>query len=254
MIERGLSDGIVTLRLAHGKASALDLELCNALQREIEAAAESDGIRAVVLTGTGSIFSAGVDLPRLVSGGRKYVLDFVEALDAMLRALFLFPKPAVVAVNGHAIAGGAIIAFACDYRLMSGGRIGVPEALVGVPFPPLALEVVRFAIPRQHLQSMLYLARTVEAPEAKAMGIIDEVVAPDHLLRRAEVMARQLADIRPGAFRLTKRQVREPFLRDAAEIASVSADEIDALWADPATHEHIREYLAKTIGKKQPSG
>jgi enoyl-CoA hydratase len=253
MIERGLADGIVTLRLAHGKASALDLELCQALQREIEAAAESSGIRAIVITGTGSIFSAGVDLPRLVSAGTQYVQDFVEALDAMLRALFLFPKPAIVAANGHAIAGGAIIAFACDYRLMSGGRIGVPEALVGVPFPPLALEVVRFAVPRQHLQSMLFLARTIEAAEAKAMAIIDEVVAPDDLLRRATEMAHKLAEIRPDAFRLTKRQIREPFLRDAAEIASVSADEIDALWADPATHEHIREYLAKTIGKKSSS-
>ena len=253
MIARSLADGIVTVRLAHGKASALDLELCNALQREVEAAAESSGIRAMVITGTGSIFSAGVDLPRLINGGRKYVQDFVEALEAMLRALFLFPKPAIAAANGHAIAGGAIIAFACDYRLMSGGRIGIPEALVGVPFPPLALEVVRFAVPRQHLQSMLYLARTIEAPEAKAMGIIDEVVAPNDLLPRATEMARLLAGIRPDTFRLTKRQVREPFLRDAAEIASVSTDEIDALWADPATHEHIREYLAKTLGKKTSS-
>jgi enoyl-CoA hydratase/carnithine racemase len=250
MIERSLADGIVTLRLAHGKASALDLELCQGLQREFEAAAESHDVRAVVITGTGSIFSAGVDLPRLVNAGGSYVQDFVEALDAMLRAMFLFPKPAVAAVNGHAIAGGAIIAFACDYRLMTGGRIGVPEALVGVPFPPLALEVVRFAVPRQHLQSMLYLARTIEVAEAKAMGIIDEVVSADALAQRAQDIARQLGAITPPAFRLTKRQLREPFLRDAATIASASADQIDALWADPATHAHIRAYLAKTIGKR----
>src|SRR6266478_4907129 len=146
MLERGLTGNILTLRLAHGKASALDLELCQELQREVEAAAES----------------AGVDLPRMINSGKEYAQDFVVALDAVLRALFLFPKPAVVAANGHAIAGGAIIAFACDYRLMSGGRIGVPEALVGVPFPPLALEIVRFAVPRQHLQPMLYLAKTIE--------------------------------------------------------------------------------------------
>src|SRR5712691_8114565 len=250
MIERSLADGIVTVRLAHGKASALDLELCNALQREVEAAAESSGIRAMVITGTGSIFSAGVDLPRLINGGRKYVQDFVEALEAMLRALFLFPKPAIAAANGHAIAGGAILAFACDYRLMSGGRIGVPEALVGVPFPPLAFEVVRFAVPLQHLQTMIYLARTIEAPEAKSIGIIDEVVASADLMRRANEVARQLAEIPPPAFRLTKRQMREPFLRNAAAIASASAGEIDAEWTSPATHDHIRAYLAKTIGKR----
>src|SRR5207245_1626119 len=101
MIERDLTEGIATLRLEHGKASALDLELCEALQREIEAAAESDDVRALILTGTGSIFSAGVDLPRLINGGKEYVQDFVEALDAMLRALFLFPKPAIAAINGQ---------------------------------------------------------------------------------------------------------------------------------------------------------
>jgi len=250
MMERDLADGIITLRLAHGKASALDLQLCAALQREFEAAAEASDIRGIIITGTGSIFSAGVDLPRLVNNGSKYVQDFVEALDAMLRAVFLFPKPAIAAMNGHAIAGGAIIAFACDYRLMSGGRIGVPEALVGVPFPPLALEIVRFAVPRQHLQTMLYFARIVETDEAKTMGIIDEPVSAENLLLRAKEVAHQLAGITPDTFRLTKRQIREPFLRDAAEIARASADEIDALWAAPATHEHIKAYLAKTIGKK----
>ena len=250
MLDRDLSNGILTLRLAHGKASALDLELCQALQREVEAAAESREVRALILTGTGSIFSAGVDLPRMINSGKGYVQDFVEALDAVLRALFLFPKPAVVAANGHAIAGGAIIAFACDYRLMSGGRIGVPEALVGVPFPPLALEIVRFAVPRQHLQPMIYLAKTIEVAEAKSIGIIDEIVSAENLMPRATEMAKQLASIVPDAFRLTKRQIREPFLRDAAAVATASADEIDAQWADPAVHAHIREYLAKTIGKR----
>ena len=250
MIEREAAGGILTLRLAHGKASALDLELCSALQREFETAAESRDVRAVVVTGSGSIFSAGVDLFRLVDSGKKYVQDFVESLDSMLRAIFLFPKPAVAAINGHAIAGGAIVAFACDYRVMSGGRIGVPEALVGVPFPPLALEIVRFAVPRPHLQSMLYLARTYEASDAKAMGIIDEVVSGDLVLDRGRKIAAEMAEHTPDGFRITKRQLREPFLRDAARIAAVSDDEIDELWAAPATHEHIRAYLAKTLGKK----
>ncbi|MGZ7042147.1 MAG: enoyl-CoA hydratase/isomerase family protein, partial [Thermoanaerobaculia bacterium] len=177
MFERETTDGILTIRLAHKKANALDLELCDAVRGAIEDAAADDAVCAIVLTGTGSIFSAGVDLPRMLDGGADYVQPFVESLDAVLRALFLFPKPAIAAVNGHAIAGGAILAFACDYRLMIGGRIGVPELLVGVPFPPLALEIVRFAIPRQHIQSMLYLGRTIEVAEAPAMRIVDEVVS-----------------------------------------------------------------------------
>lgn len=249
MLERELDSGILTLRLAHGKASALDIELCESLRIELESVAESDEARAVILTGTGSIFSAGVDLPRMINSGEDYVERFIIALDAVLRALFLFPRPLVAAINGHAIAGGAIMAFACDYRLMSGGRIGVPELLVGVPFPPLALEIVRFAIPKQHLQSMIYFGKTIEADAAHAAGVVDEVVATENVLPRAKAIAEQFASIPAEAFALTKRQLREPFLHDAAHVAQVSTDAIDAMWAAPETHEHIREYLAKTIGK-----
>ncbi len=250
MLERTLTDGILTLRLAHGKASALDLELCNALTSAFEEAAADDDVGAVILTGTGSIFCAGVDLPRMINAGGDYVQLFVEALDAAFRALFVFPKPCVAALNGHAIAGGAILAFACDHRLMSAGKIGVPEPLVGVPFPPLAMAIVRFAVPKPHLQPMVYFGKTMDAESGRGIGIVDEVISAEQLPVRAQIIAEQLMSIPRHTFRLTKRQLREPYLRDAANIATASADEIDAIWADPATHAHIREYLAMTIGKK----
>jgi len=251
MLEREITDGILTLRLAHGKAGALDLELCTALASAFEEAAADDQVGAVILTGTGTIFCAGVDLPRMISAGGDYVTKFVDALDAALRGVFVFPKPCVAALTGHAIAGGAILAFACDHRLMCGGRIGVPEPLVGVPFPPLAMAIVRFAVPKQHLQPMVYFGRTMDAETARGIGLVDEVISDATLLSgRARVVAQQLMTIPRNTFRITKRQLREPYLRDAATIASVSSDEIDAIWAAPETHEHIREYLAKTIGKR----
>lgn len=250
MIDTSLDEGLLTVRLEHGKASALDLELCQALRAQFESAASNQDVRALILTGSGSIFSAGVDLIRLVEGGGHYAQPFVEELEAALRALFLFPKPAVAAINGHAIAGGAILAFACDVRLMSGGRIGVPELLVGVPFPPLALEIARFAIPSQHFQSMVLQGRTIDATSAQSLGMIDEVAHDAAIASRAVQLARQLAALSPVAFQLTKRQIREPYLRAAATISSASADEIDDQWAAPETHERIRAYLAKTIGKK----
>ena len=150
MIERSQRDGILTLRLAHGKASALDLELIEATALAL---AEARDARAVILTGTGSIFSAGVDLYRLVDGGAEYTEQFVPALSRMLLDLFSFPKPLVVAVNGHAIAGGCIMTLAGDYRLMAGGngRIGIPELLVGVPFPPMKERFTRKARLRSRL-------------------------------------------------------------------------------------------------------
>jgi hypothetical protein len=105
----------------------MDIELGEALIAELEAAADPS-VRAVVVTGTGSSFSAGVDLFRVIKDGPTYGQRFLPLLDAMLRHALTFPKPMVTAVNGHAIAGGCILAATCDRRIMADGtgRIGIP--------------------------------------------------------------------------------------------------------------------------------
>jgi enoyl-CoA hydratase len=249
MIDRSQHDGILTLRLAHGKASALDVELLDALLRELEGAGED--VRAVILTGTGSIFSAGVDLFRLTREGAEYVRRFLPLLSRCVRALFTFPRPVVAAANGHAIAGGCVLVQAADIRLMAAGngRIGVPELLVGVPFPAAALEVVRFAVPRDKVQSLIYTGRTLPPPEALAAGLLDEVVAPDALLARAQEIARQLAAIPPATYRQTKQSLRAEALEridQASERQDPAALEV---WSAAETHAHIREYLRRTLGR-----
>ena len=249
MIARSQLDGVLTLRLAHGKANALDVELLDALLHELDGVAED--VRALLLTGSGSIFSAGVDLFRLTREGAGYVRQFLPLLSRFLLKLFSFPRPVVAAVNGHAIAGGCVIALACDARLMAEGvgRIGVPELLVGVPFPAAALEVVRFAVPREKVQSLIYTGRTLSAQEALGAGLVDEVVAPDALLTRAQELARQLATIPPPVYSLTKQSLRA----EALERIDGASERLDhaalEVWSAPQTHAHIREYLRRTLGK-----
>jgi len=245
MIERELDDGILTLRLAHGKASAMDVELLEALGRALDSLDEA---RAVVITGTGGIFSAGVDLFRIVEGGQAYVDRFVPLLSSFVRALFVLPVPVVAAVNGHAIAGGGVMTLAADYRLMAqgSGRIGVPELVVGVPFPAAALEVVRFAVSRNHVQALVYTGRTLPPAEALAHGLVDEVVDADALLPRAREVAAQLAALPPEVFRMTKQALRAEALArmdGAAEYDRAA----HALWSRPETHERIRDYLQRTV-------
>src|SRR5688572_29780509 len=124
MIHREVQNGVTVLRMEHGKVNAVDTDLCNELSEHFRKDA-----RAIVLTGTGSTFSADVDLLKVLDGGTDYIIGFIGALSRALRVLFEFSRPVVAAVNGHAIAGGCIIACCCDHRMMSEGtgRIGVPE-------------------------------------------------------------------------------------------------------------------------------
>lgn len=237
MIERTESGGIVTLRLAHGKVSAMDIELCEELRRQLDALRDA---RAVILTGTGSSFSAGVDLFRMLNEGTNYIDRFWPALAGVLETLFVFPRPVVAAANGHAIAGGCLLVAASDYRLMCGGKIGVPELLVGVPFPLIALDILTFAAGRD-AQQLAYSGATLPPEEARAKGLIDEVVDADQLLARALEVAERLAAVPADSFRITKLTLRRRESRDAEALA---------VWSRPDIHAHIRDYLARTVGRK----
>lgn len=250
MIERDETDGILTLRMAHGKASALDVELLDALHRALD---DLGGARALVLTGTGGIFSAGVDLYRVLDGGREYLDRFLPMLNRLLLRLFKVPVPVVAAVNGHAVAGGAVMALACDYRLMAdgSGRIGIPELLVGVPFPSAALEVVRFAVSRSFVQQLVYGGATLAPDEALAREMVDEVVPADELAARARAAAERLASIPADAFSLTKHALRAAAVEAVELRGPVHDAHVLAQWSAPATHERIRAYLDRTV-KRAP--
>ena len=121
---------------------------------------------------------------------------------------------------------------------------------MGVPFPGVALEVLRFALALQHLQEIVYTGKTWVADEALAKGLVDEATEPEALVARALEVARQLAAIPPEAFGLTKRQLRRATLERAEALAGATGADVLAAWATPETHDRIRAYLAKTVGKK----
>jgi enoyl-CoA hydratase len=247
MFDREARDGITLLRMTHGRANAWDIEFVEGFRRELEAAAAS---RALIITGGGKIFCAGVDLPRLLEEGAPYVERFIPLMGKLVRELFELPVPVVSAVNGHAIAGGGIIALASDYAVMADGeaRIGVPELTVGVPFPAAPLEEVRYAIPGDRLRAIVNLGRTLRPAEALTHGLVDEVVPADVLIERALTVAGQLAAIPAASFRLTKERLR------AEAVARIDRDgeaydaRATAVWSDPETHAYLRDYLSRVLG------
>lgn len=251
MIHLEHRDAVAVLRMEHGKANAVDSELFDDLVQRLDDV-EPSAATAVVLTGTGKMFSAGVDLFQVLDGGSAYLRDFLPKLSASLKRLLAFPRPVVAAVNGHAIAGGCVLACACDRRLMAepGGVIGLTELLVGVPFPVAALETVRELLPACHLQDVVYRGRTVVPGEARAIGLVDELVEPGELIERALARAAKLGAIPAPAFALTKRLLRAPLLERIDRYAADVDPEVLENWSRPETLATIRAFLDRTVGRK----
>jgi len=251
MIEREDTEDVVVVRMAYGKANALDSELCHGLVETFDQLDAHDD-RPVVITGSERIFSAGVDLFRIVNEDEEYLNAFFPLLLDLFAKLFDYPRPLVAAINGHAIAGGCVIACACDYRLAAAdaGRIGVPELLVGVPFPTMALEILRFAIGNAHLQQAVYTGGTFDTEEAMRLGFIDEISDERGLLDTAIRRARHMASVPAQSYALSKRQLREPVNSRVAARAPDDDEAVRAVWMDPKTLETMRNYLERTFGEK----
>ncbi len=248
MIELSKQDGIAVVRMADGKANVMSREFCEALTARFGEAQASS--RAVVITGSGNIFSAGVDLLRLADGGAEYIRTFLPVLNAMFAAVFVCDKPVVAAINGHAIAGGCVLACAADHRMMrrDAGRIGVTELLVGVPFPPIAMEIMQCAVAPQFLSEAVYSGARYAPSDALARGLLHALSEPDALMGEAVACARQLADLPHAAFALTKRQMREGALARTRNAAAVDS-EVERIWTSPETIGRIRDYVSRTLRK-----
>jgi enoyl-CoA hydratase len=251
MFETDTRGSIAVVTMRHGKANALDIEFCEALAARFTELRQS-GSRAIVLTGQGRVFSAGVDLKRLSEGGADYIRAFLPALHRLYETAFFCSLPVVAAINGHAIAGGAVLAACADRRIMAAraGRIGVTELLVGVPFPALAMEVLRFAVPPRYLSEFSLSGATYETDAAMARGWIDETAEPEQLLEDAIAVAQELAALSPPAFAQTKMQLRELVRERMAASGTATDKAVTDIWCAPETIERIRAYVARVLEKK----
>jgi enoyl-CoA hydratase len=252
MLEVEEQPDVVTVTFAHGKVSALDVELLEAVTERFRGLAGD--VRPVVLTGQGRIFSAGVDLLRLVEGGPDYVRAFMPALSDAFMAVFEHPVPVVAAINGHALAGGCIFAAACDVRIAADGpqTLGVTELLVGVPFPAAPLEIMRHAVGDPAASHLVFTGRRVGVTEAHRIGLVHEVVAADELLPTALGRARELGALARPAYRLAKEQLRRESLERIAFGRANTDAAINEIWDSAEVADGIRAYL-QSLKQRTPA-
>jgi enoyl-CoA hydratase len=156
--------------------------------------------------------------------------EAVAGINALFAAWYAFPRPVVAAVNGHAIAGGLILALCADYRVGTAGpgRYGLTELKVGFPYPAVAIAVVRAELSPAAARKLALRAHLVDAAQAVELGLLDELVKGDPV-PRAIALARELAQLPAAAYEQTKRQLRAETITAAAELAG-SGDPLLAGW------------------------
>jgi enoyl-CoA hydratase/carnithine racemase len=187
----------------------------------------------VLLTGEGPAFSAGLDLKEVAGLDRVAAEAFLGVLERMVDTLYRYPGPTVAFVNGHAIAGGCVLALACDARVAnasSGARMGLNEVALGLEFPPSILDLVRRRVPPQHLETVVLGAALHLPEEARQLGLLDAVVGD----ARAHALAtvRALAAHPPRAYAAAKRALR-PALAGRPDELRMFREEGLASWVSP---------------------
>jgi enoyl-CoA hydratase/carnithine racemase len=242
VIEIQTVGAVRVLALSSGRVNALDVELLEELTAAIREL-QGSGAGALVVTGAGRVFCAGVDLNRVLQGAADYTDRLIPALSDAFVAMFCYPGPTVAAINGAAIAGGCVLACACDRRLMSpDAQIGASEVRVGVPFPAAALEVVRYAC-GDHAAEVLLGGRLYRGADAIANGLAHRVIADD-LIEAAVAEASDLAEISADAYRHTKAQLRAPTLARISEAGDIDR-EVRQLWGADQTRQRIADSLER---------
>lgn len=206
------SGAVRTLRLDRpDKRNALNADLVSALTDELQALREVDDIRAIVLTGTGSTFSAGADLSSLRAMQDASLLENERdsrALATLFRTIYRHPKPVIAKVNGHAIGGGCGLAAVCDFSLVSDeAKLGFSEVRIGF-VPAIVMVFVRRKLGDTVARDLLLRGRLLSAVEAAEMGLVTRAVSPDALDEEVEALTRELATETSGsAVALTKRML-----------------------------------------------
>ncbi len=244
------SGKVALLRLENPPANAISRRVVKDLAEALEKL-ERDAARALVLLAAGErFFSAGLDLILLHDLDRAAIEVFSKDFIGVLLKLFRFPGPVVAAVNGHAVAGGAILALTADRRILTRGDqlLGLNEVQVGLPLPGPLFEVVRSALGRREASEVLLEGKNYGVDDALRIGLAHEVVEREELELRALAVAEKLSRIPQSAYR----RMKEMLHADAEEriARKGAADPFVDIWFEPETRRAMTKARDKLLAKK----
>jgi enoyl-CoA hydratase len=230
-IATDVEEGVAIVSMERPPANAIDIALLEQLARTLHEIEQRADVAAMVLTGVGKVFSAGLDLKLVPTYSRTQQNELLQVLNHALYKLYALAIPTVAAVNGHAIAGGLVLALACDMRVaVDGGALfGLTEVRAGVPCPVAAMAVVKAELPPATKRELVLGGKNHDPTRALKLGIFDELQPVGQVLARSKVLARELAEAPKQSYGRIKRQLRHEALAEI-ERAQGSNDPLHGNW------------------------
>jgi enoyl-CoA hydratase len=226
------SGDVAIVRIDRPPANALDLDLLAEGHAVREQLAQAEP-GAVVITGRERFFSAGLDLKAVPELSPAQQRQTVDGINRLFSGWYSFPRPVVAAVNGHAIAGGLILALCADHRVCATeGKLGLTELRAGIPYPAAAIAVVRAELSALAARRLVLGAALVEPAEALELGVVDELCATtEEVLPRALEVAAALATLPRATYGVVKRQLRAVTIEAIERVLSGGAgDPVLGTW------------------------
>jgi methylglutaconyl-CoA hydratase len=212
---------------------------------------EKKKVRVVIMTGAGATFCAGMDLETLQAMAQQSPQenqDDSRRMAKLFRRVWSFPRPMIAAVNGHALAGGCGIATLCDFTISAPeAKFGYTEVKIGF-LPAIVSVFLTRQIGDKRARDLLLTGRLLPAEEAKQLGLVSEIVAPEKLIARAHEFAGQLSAASPSSLSRAKR------LLVCAESAALDADLERAVLENARIRctPDFKEGLASFLEKRKP--
>jgi enoyl-CoA hydratase/carnithine racemase len=237
-------DGAVAaVVLSRGKVNALNEPVLDELRECFERLEGDAHIRAVILTAVGPFFSFGFDIPEVFDWSKEDFTRFFRKFTSLYGYLFTYPKPLVGALNGHAVAGGCILALTCDYRIVVSekAKLAINEIGFGSTVPAGSVEMLRFCAGSKQAQTILYSGALYSADEAYERSLVEQICAPADLAQEARLAAERLAEKEPSAFRSIKAHLRGPVAEEMARREEASIREFVEIWYSEPTRRQVQE-------------
>ncbi|HEV7363632.1 MAG TPA: enoyl-CoA hydratase/isomerase family protein, partial [Solirubrobacteraceae bacterium] len=216
-------------------ANAMDRQLLGDVVAAHEQLAAEDPA-AVVITGREGFFSAGADLKLAPTLDAEAQAAMVDQINRMAAGWYGFPRPVVCAVNGHAIAGGMVLALCGDHRVAGpAGRFGLTEVRAGIPYPALAIAVVRAELSPPAARELVLRGELWDAGAARERGLLDEVVEQAEVLDRSLEVAGELAALPAQTYAYVKAQLRAPVIAESRRVLDGGSDPLAGAWVGGET-------------------